>query len=121
MGMCKSILCHGRSIKPCKTMLCCVKLVSETNTLKWFYTTIEECLISFFGGWSGAGCSKFQNYFVDGVSKVSELLCQWVNQMAHCKRNSNQQMSFWICTTTTVNPLCNHAPGDHFFCDTNEL
>ncbi len=66
-GMCKCILCHGRSIKPCKTVLCCVKLVSETNTLKWFYTTMEECLISFFGGWSGGRCSKFQNYFGDGV------------------------------------------------------
>lgn len=47
-------------------MLCCVKLVSETNTLKWFYTTMEECLISFFGGWSGGCCSKFQNYFGEG-------------------------------------------------------
>jgi hypothetical protein len=64
--MCKSILSHVRSIKPCKTMLCCVKLVSETNTLKWFYTTMEECLISIFGGWSGGSSSKFQNYFGDG-------------------------------------------------------
>jgi hypothetical protein len=61
---------------------------------------------------------------VGGVSKVSELLCQWVNQMAHCKKNSNQQMSFWIYTTTTVNPLYNHTLGDHFLvtlinCDLN--
>jgi hypothetical protein len=66
MGISKSILFHIRSIKPFKTMLCCVKLVSETNTHKWFYTTMEECLNSIFGGWSGAGCPKFQNYFGDG-------------------------------------------------------
>jgi hypothetical protein len=62
------------------------------------------------GRWRGDG----------GVSKVSELLCQWVNQMAHCYKNRNQQMSFWIYTIT-VNPLYNHTIRDHFFCDTNEL